>query len=468
VAIPPTSVPTQGQGGLTIHVDPTPGTTGQVVFQPQAEGIDQVTLQVANPEGEEKIVQLREVALRNEEPGKRVIAALQINVWSRSGDGEDWTKDKDTWVRVDLELQDQPAPEESLYVEIYSDSGEFLGTVEVHRIPGTNRVWFETMPQSIYQLVWVPRGDVSPLPSQPPRPVPADVRYFPETGFRINLDAFADYFSKKGGLRAFGYPISREFTLEGFTVQFFQRVVLRLLPDGGVVPMNLPEEGLFPYTRINFSTLPGLDRELIDWAPNAADPRYAEKALAFLKANVPDEWEGLPVGFYGAYMGMVRYEDVFPNDDGEPALISLMDLEIWGLPTSKPAKDPNNHGFVYQRFQRGILHYDAAHGTTQGLLLADYLKSLMTGEKLPPDLAQQAANSKYYRQYDRTQAGWVARPEQLKGTNLEQAFEREPVAEAATVASWQGFLPLLVVPYLVGIALLAALVPEVTWNKRRS
>src|SRR5262249_1496638 len=48
---------------------------------------------------------------------------------------------------------------------------------------------------------------------------------------------------------------------------------------------------------------------------------------------------------------------------------------------------------IYQRFQRGIMHFDKTCGCTQGLLLADYLKSLVTGQNLPADLAAQAATS---------------------------------------------------------------------------
>ena len=36
------------------------------------------------------------------------------------------------------------------------------------------------------------------------------------------------------------------------------------------------------------------------------------------------------------------------------------------------------------------MHYDRGCGCTQGLLLADYLKSILTGQNLPPDLEAQA------------------------------------------------------------------------------
>jgi hypothetical protein len=43
---------------------------------------------------------------------------------------------------------------------------------------------------------------------------------------------------------------------------------------------------------------------------------------------------------------------------------------------------------VYQRFQNGILFYDAASGTTQQLPLGEYLKALVVGGKLSGDVTQ--------------------------------------------------------------------------------
>ena len=43
------------------------------------------------------------------------------------------------------------------------------------------------------------------------------------------------------------------------------------------------------------------------------------------------------------------------------------------------------------------MHYDKVCGCTQGLLLADYLKALLTGDNLPGDLAAQAISSPLLR-----------------------------------------------------------------------
>ena len=51
----------------------------------------------------------------------------------------------------------------------------------------------------------------------------------------------------------------------------------------------------------------------------------------------------------------------------------------------------------YQRFQNGILIYDATAGTTQALPLGEYLKDILTGQNLPADLASQSATSPLLR-----------------------------------------------------------------------
>ena len=94
-----------------------------------------------------------------------------------------------------------------------------------------------------------------------------DERYFPQTQFRIDNDAFWDFFQHRGQVRTFGYPVSRVFQLDGFQVQIFQREVMQLQPDGGVQTLNLLDPGLMPYTRINGSTFPAPDPAVIAATP---------------------------------------------------------------------------------------------------------------------------------------------------------------------------------------------------------
>ena len=45
--------------------------------------------------------------------------------------------------------------------------------------------------------------------------------------YRDDRDAFWDFFQKRGGLRTFGYPVSRDFLFYGCTTQLFQRVAMQ-------------------------------------------------------------------------------------------------------------------------------------------------------------------------------------------------------------------------------------------------
>jgi polysaccharide biosynthesis protein PslG len=222
----------------------------------------------------------------------------------------------------------------------------------------------------------------------------ADPRLFPQTGYRIDRDSFWDYFSHRGGVTTFGYPVSRDFHFEGCTSQFFQRLILQQCGTQGVGTQNLLDEGLMPYTRMNGSTFPGSELVMTSRAPKVSDPNYPSLILDYVRANAQDTFDGQPVNFQSTFFDTIT-PDIAGTDD--PGILGLLDLEIWGAPISQPAYDPSNHNFIYQRFQRGIMHYDKNCDCTQGLLLADYLKALLTGINLPADLAVQATTSPLLR-----------------------------------------------------------------------
>ena len=246
--------------------------------------------------------------------------------------------------------------------------------------------------------------------------------YFPPTGF-TSAGAFYDYFSHRGGLRTFGYPISRPFRLEGHTVQIYQRQVMELRADGSVGLLNILDQNLMPYTQINGATFPGFDEPLTKTAPAPGTADYAKTILEFVKANAPDTWDSLPVRFGETFRRTVTAADAFPGRKVSDGELAGLNLELWGIPTSRPARDPGNDNFVYLRFQRGIMHYDRTTGTTQGLLLGSYLKALMTGRELPGDLEAQAKGNRLYRQYSPQRPSGLARPTDLADTDLTGAFE---------------------------------------------
>ncbi|MBV9358164.1 MAG: hypothetical protein JO023_21845, partial [Chloroflexi bacterium] len=108
--------------------------------------------------------------------------------------------------------------------------------------------------------------------------------------------------------------------------------------------------------------------------------------------------------------------------DNGTTLLAGFDLELWGLPTSRPSYDPANKNFIYLRFQRGIMHYDAGCNCTHGLLLADYLKALLLNQNLPEDLAGEARTSPLLAEWAPGLPNAVARPTELVGSDLSNAF----------------------------------------------
>jgi hypothetical protein len=250
----------------------------------------------------------------------------------------------------------------------------------------------------------------------------ADPRYFSQTGYRIDNDAFWNFFQGRGGVQTFGYPVSRQMKLVGFQVQIFQRLVMQLQPDGGVQTLNLLDPGLMPYTKINGSTYPAPDPTIVAATPPVSDPNYDTAIIAFTQQTAPNTFEGQPVNYYQTFSTTVTCADAFPNQPCQENLLPGLNLQIWGAPTSAPTYDPTNHNFIYQRFQRSIMHYDAGCQCTQGLLLADYFKSIITGQNLPPDLDVEARNSIYYKQYDPSKPLWIARPDVLTNSDLTNAF----------------------------------------------
>jgi hypothetical protein len=215
-------------------------------------------------------------------------------------------------------------------------------------------------------------------------------RAFPETRFRV-ADDFAEYFLNHGGIANFGYPVSREFVLRGAQVQLFQRTGLQLAADGSVHVLNLLDNSLLPYTRIDGGSLPPADPALV-LAPTPGQTGYSARLAEFVRATVPD-W-----------------------------MQTSVDVEVWGAPTSPPVPDAANPQRIFQRFEHGVFVHDTSCSCSGGVLLGDYLKALLTGERLPVDLATEARDSPLLRQYDPTKPDWLSRPAALPNTDLSDAF----------------------------------------------
>jgi hypothetical protein len=229
-----------------------------------------------------------------------------------------------------------------------------------------------------------------------------DDRYFSQTGYRIDNDEVWNFFQQYGGVGTFGYPTSRMMTFLGCPVQMFQRHIIQDCAGQGAALINLLDPEIFPYTQVNGSTFPAPDSTLKNNTPQVGVPTYAEDINTFIQGNVPDQFNGAQVNFLQTFN-------------------ALGGLTIWGAPISKPAPEPTNPNFVYQRFQRGIMHFIAGSGT-QSILLADYLKAIIMNENVPPDLLQQSRETRFFNQYCPGQTMSVCRPGELPGTDLTFAF----------------------------------------------
>lgn len=261
-----------------------------------------------------------------------------------------------------------------------------------------------------------PTVTTTPVPGAPA--VPHDARYFAQTGYRIDNDTIWDYFNRRGSVPTFGYPVSRTFLFRGVQVQFFQRRIVEIGPNGQARQANLLDPELMPFTRINGAIFPAPDPAVQSAAPPPTD---APATLAFVQRTAPNQFNNRPVNFHMTFSNTVTLQVAFPNG-GDPALLPGINLEMWGVPISNPAADPNNANFIYQRWQRGIMHYRVECNCTEAILLADYLKAILTGQNLPSDLDQQAQGGRFYKQYDSTKPGWVRDPALLPNTDMTQAF----------------------------------------------
>jgi hypothetical protein len=258
-------------------------------------------------------------------------------------------------------------------------------------------------PSPVTTVTATPTPASFPPPAAAPT-VPHDNQYFSQTGFRIDNDAVWSFFQGYGGVQTFGYPTSRTFTFLGCPVQFFQRQVIQVCTGAGAALLNILDPGIFPYTKVNGSTFPAPNDQMKASTPPVSDPNYDANMAAFVQANVPNTFSGQPVAFY----------DYFNSQGG---------LTIWGAPISMPAPDPNNNSFIYQRFQRGIMHFIQGTGT-ESILVADYLKALILNQNVPTDLRAEATaqNSPYLASYCPGAPAWMCRPNQVPGTDYTFAF----------------------------------------------
>ncbi|MFN8635778.1 MAG: hypothetical protein U0893_18170 [Chloroflexota bacterium] len=291
-------------------------------------------------------------------------------------------------------------------------------------------VWAFTGPVDRVPLVVGAAALPPAAPESPTRASPV----FQETGFAVADGPIGSYFAARGGVRTFGPPISNQFPLLGQPVQIFRDHVLKVEPNGAASTMNLFSMGAIPFRNIGGRIIPEVDQSLVASAPVPGTPEYGTRVQQFIQANAPDQWEGMSVGFYQAFVGTVRYEDAFPNG-GNRGLLPGFSQEIWGLPVSRPVRDAQNPDVVLLRWERGVMVWSKATGAVTAVPLGEAFKSVLTGQGLGPERQAAAAGSQFLLQLSPTSPGGVARPGDLPGTVLTTAFKQgDPTINAAQLA----------------------------------
>ena len=259
----------------------------------------------------------------------------------------------------------------------------------------------------------------TPILVTPTPQIPVERYICVDSPFPVTNDSVWDFVIRRGGLATFGCPISRTFSLQGFPVQFFQRQVVQLDAQGQPRLLNLLDPEYLPYSHINGSIFPEVDAQLKDRTPKVGDPDYVSGILSLVDQTVPDSFDGLPVRFHQTFMSAVTPEMAGTTD---PDVLGMLNLQMWGAPISLPMHDPNNPNVVYQRFQRAIMSYDAACDCVQLPLLASYLRDIMIGAPLPPDLAIESAGNQLRNEYAPGAPLAVKDPDRLPGTDFTDAF----------------------------------------------
>ena len=149
-------------------------------------------------------------------------------------------------------------------------------------------------------------------------------------------------------MRSLGQPLSHDFQLLGRRVQIFDSQVLEQRTDGSVQAFDLLSDAL-PLTHAAGATFPGDDPDMAAGNPPLNSPDYQTQALAAIDAGLldwaaPDTWSDLPVNFGATFRGTATCFDLPPSESCDDRLLLAAAVDVWGLPTSAPAFDPDNPG----------------------------------------------------------------------------------------------------------------------------
>jgi hypothetical protein len=246
----------------------------------------------------------------------------------------------------------------------------------------------------------------------PTHPAPAERYVCQNSAFPVVDDRVWAFYSARGGLEAFGCPISRLFIFKGLQAQFFERRIVQLDELGNPRLLNVLDPEFLPYTQINGMTYPPVDQRMKQITPEVNSDTYVPDLLRFIDDEVVDP-------FRTTYFSLVTPAMAGSSD---PSVVAMQNVDLWGAPTSPLTADPIHPSLSHQRFQRQIMTYDPTCDCVVSPVLARYLKDIIMGNPLPTDLADEARSSPLYHQYAPGKPNAVRDPVLLSGTDLTTAF----------------------------------------------
>lgn len=225
------------------------------------------------------------------------------------------------------------------------------------------------------------------------QPSPRDEHYDASSRYRIDT-AWVWQYSQLRGHENFGAPLSGTFPEfgTGRAMQIFEQRVLAPFTGEATSwygPINLLDDFYLGGTSLAADIFPPLDISTLPPVPPLGEQGASRTMAAYYGETVPETWEGQPIDFLAALRASAQpaiANDVVPEDAW-----ALIALELWGLPTSRPAAHPDHPDIVYQRFQRGVLKYDPACACATSVPVGRAFRSLLTGEDERPDGVRLAA-----------------------------------------------------------------------------
>ena len=184
--------------------------------------------------------------------------------------------------------------------------------------------------------------------------------------------------------------------------------------------MDLFAIGAVPFRNVGGRIVPEVDPSLVATRAGPGTPDYAARVQAFIQESAPDQWENLPVGFYQAFLGTVRYEDALPNG-GERALLPVQPGDL-GRPGQSPGArraEPGRRAPALGARRDGL---EPSSGSVTTIPLGETFKPVLTGEGSGLSGGGRGAGSQFLLQYAPGAPDGVARPGDLPNTVLAGAF----------------------------------------------